>query len=377
MSFKIQLVAILILIAGAISARAQNLLNNPESAVYDSLHHCHLVSNWGTGAIVRIDSSGAQSYFSTELMGQYRLAGLYVYGDTLLAAAGDAPNAGIMGFDLETAALLYSIILPGVGLPNDITSDASGVLYVTDYWGDKLYKIVNRSPSVFVSQGLDYPNGIAYDPRYDRLLVCSVMGPGAPILAVNLDDSSVSTVVATGFDGTDGITLDEDFNVYVSEWTGDALHKYDSTFSSGPELFSSGHDDPADIYYDRVNDLLAVPNFSSHTVDFVPVSAPAVDETKKSDLLREFRLFQNYPNPFNPTTRLAFALPQAAPVSLSIYDLSGRRVADTLVGAWCPPGIHQAVFDGSNLSSGMYIYQLKAGSGHRRMTASGTMILLQ
>jgi hypothetical protein len=352
---------------------AQNLLNNPESVVFDSLHNCHLVSNYGDGAIVRIDSNGTHTYFSTELLGQYGLAGLYLYGDTLLAAAGNAPDAGIAWFDLATGEMILFIVMPDVGLPNDITSDSSGLLYVTDYWGDKLYKIVERNPYVYMTEGLNFPNGMTYDPRYHRLLIDSVMGPGAPILAVNLADSTLTTVVTTGLvGGTDGIALDCEFNCYVSEWTNDTVVMYDSAFAN-PVVFSSGHDDPADIYFDRVNNQICVPNFSANTVDFVPLVASPVNRREGSiEFPIALQLLGNYPNPFNASTTISYTLPTATTVTLSIYDLNGRLI-ETLLNGWRWPGIHEIRFDTNILTSGVYWYRLQAAE----YTEYGSMLLLK
>ncbi len=74
-----------------------------------------------------------------------------------------------------------------------------------------------------------------------------------------------------------------------------------------------------------------------------------------------FTLEQNYPNPFNPTTTIAYALPAASEVSLTVYDVLGRAVA-TLVDARQPAGRHEAAFDAGRLPSGVYVYRLQAGS---------------
>jgi hypothetical protein len=74
----------------------------------------------------------------------------------------------------------------------------------------------------------------------------------------------------------------------------------------------------------------------------------------------EFALEQNYPNPFNPTTTISFALPVAGKVELRVVDMLGRRVATVLSGRMAA-GNHQAQFDASRLSSGVYIYQLVSG----------------
>jgi len=252
---------------------AQNLLNNPESVVFDPANERYIISNWGDGGIVQIDSLGNQTYFSDTLLNKFKVAGLYIYGDTLLAAAGDAPNAGLFGFNLKTDKQIFHIILPDIGLPNDITSDKQGHIYVTDYWGDKLYKVVNRIPSVMIQEGLNYPNGLFYDQNKDRLLILSVMGKGAPVFSIDLTDSSLKTLVETGLvGGTDGITMDEKGNIYISEWEGDNIYKFSKGLSELPVIYSSGHNDPADIYFDDINGLLVIPNFGSNSIDFIPIN---------------------------------------------------------------------------------------------------------
>ncbi|TVQ01057.1 MAG: T9SS C-terminal target domain-containing protein [Balneolaceae bacterium] len=73
------------------------------------------------------------------------------------------------------------------------------------------------------------------------------------------------------------------------------------------------------------------------------------------------RLNQNYPNPFNPGTQIQFELPQRSEVRLEVYDMTGRQIA-SLVNETVQAGIHTVNFDASNLSSGVYIYRLQAGS---------------
>lgn len=75
----------------------------------------------------------------------------------------------------------------------------------------------------------------------------------------------------------------------------------------------------------------------------------------------EFALHQNYPNPFNPATVIRYQLPVSSDVQLEVFDLSGRRVA-TLVNGSVRAGSHEVSFDASDLSSGIYIYRLKAGN---------------
>lgn len=76
-------------------------------------------------------------------------------------------------------------------------------------------------------------------------------------------------------------------------------------------------------------------------------------------------LYQNYPNPFNPTTTISFFLPEPRHVTLTIYDIQGKKVR-TLVDAMGKVGKHRLVWDGMNncekaVGSGVYYYRLKAG----------------
>ncbi|TKJ36565.1 hypothetical protein CEE37_14895 [candidate division LCP-89 bacterium B3_LCP] len=93
---------------------------------------------------------------------------------------------------------------------------------------------------------------------------------------------------------------------------------------------------------------------------------------KDEDIPSNFVLNEAYPNPFNPTTTISYQLPATSLVSLSIYDISGRQLAN-LVNGWRDAGNHEVTFDASELSSGMYIYHLQAGD----FTDSGKMILMK
>ncbi len=81
----------------------------------------------------------------------------------------------------------------------------------------------------------------------------------------------------------------------------------------------------------------------------------------KSNLPNQFGLNQNYPNPFNPTTVISYEVPEQSQVRLDVFDITGRHVA-TLVNEQINAGQHQITFDASNLSSGVYMYRLQAGS---------------
>lgn len=84
-------------------------------------------------------------------------------------------------------------------------------------------------------------------------------------------------------------------------------------------------------------------------------------EIEKGDEPLGFRLFNNYPNPFNPTTKISFDIAKAGFVTLEVYDVTGRKVAE-LVNETKSPGSYTVTFNASNLSSGIYFARLKAGA---------------
>jgi photosystem II stability/assembly factor-like uncharacterized protein len=73
-----------------------------------------------------------------------------------------------------------------------------------------------------------------------------------------------------------------------------------------------------------------------------------------------FILYQNYPNPFNPLTIINYQLPMNNYVTLIVYDALGKEVA-RLINLKQNAGNYQIEFDGGNLPSGVYFYELKAG----------------
>ena len=75
----------------------------------------------------------------------------------------------------------------------------------------------------------------------------------------------------------------------------------------------------------------------------------------------EYDLLQNYPNPFNPTTQLKFDIPKHGFVSLKVYDVLGKEVAN-LVNEVKAAGSYTVEFNGASLSSGIYYYRIESGS---------------
>ena len=86
---------------------------------------------------------------------------------------------------------------------------------------------------------------------------------------------------------------------------------------------------------------------------------------------KDYKLYNNFPNPFNPSTKIAFELPKASHVTLTIYDVLGREVAQIADQSY-PAGYSEITWNGINrngqqISSGVYFYRITAGNWSKVM----------
>lgn len=112
--------------------------------------------------------------------------------------------------------------------------------------------------------------------------------------------------------------------------------------------------------------VTAKPNISLMYTNIVSV------HNGSTGLPKDFSLSQNYPNPFNPFTKIDFALPKQSFVTIKVYDMLGREVG-TLLNDNKPAGYYSIDFNASELSSGVYVYTITAGS----YTQSMRMVILK
>ena len=85
-----------------------------------------------------------------------------------------------------------------------------------------------------------------------------------------------------------------------------------------------------------------------------------------------YSLSHNYPNPFNPSTNIRYSISNKTNVVIKVYDILGNEIS-TLVKGEKPAGTYELTFNAAYLSSGVYFYQIKAGS----FIATRKMILLR
>ncbi len=90
-----------------------------------------------------------------------------------------------------------------------------------------------------------------------------------------------------------------------------------------------------------------------------------ISKTNKNEIsyagdlaVTEYGLAQNYPNPFNPITTINYQIPETGNVIIKIFDILGREIT-TLVNEQKKQGVYKVEFDASNLSSGVYLYNIQ------------------
>ena len=102
------------------------------------------------------------------------------------------------------------------------------------------------------------------------------------------------------------------------------------------------------------------------------VTTTGVHNFQGSNIQKKFNLEQNYPNPFNPVTKIEYSVPVNSTISVKIYDILGNQVATLFEGSR-QPGNYIVSFNGSKLSSGVYLYQMKSSN----FTETKKLVLLK
>ncbi|HRI46861.1 MAG TPA: CotH kinase family protein [Ignavibacteriaceae bacterium] len=150
---------------------------------------------------------------------------------------------------------------------------------------------------------------------------------------------------------------------YFSKFTTTSnLRVYQNINGNWMQLSSYNFDAPNKTFW--VNSAINDSVYSFAIAKSSPITD--IEDLTNEPIKFDFVLEQNFPNPFNPSTTIRFSIPSdvnqsSANVSLKIYDVLGNEVLQ-LINASMPPGFHEVEFNGNNLSTGIYFYQLKYGA---------------
>ncbi|MCF7803628.1 MAG: T9SS type A sorting domain-containing protein [Candidatus Marinimicrobia bacterium] len=331
-----------------IANRGNDTLNlgNPEDpnnpyADYWHYHACHDHDHFDAFAEYHLfDLSG------NELSGGHK-AGFNVYdygpGDCGEFSAED-PLQGISpgcydfyGMDLDCQWVDITGIQDGFYILK-ITTNPDEVIPESDYSNN------HASVLLWLSTSDDQPD---VDPYYPRPTLSNrVIGSGdeVPLETKYPITTGTSYTIQSGgtvsFLSTDGITLNSGFTADM----GSAFYATVRPVLTGGGLGYPGYGEPG---------------FIKQT------SNEKAYKLAHEQMPTDYNLYQNYPNPFNPDTRVEYALPEANVVTITVYNSLGQKVK-TVVDAHKPAGTHTVLWDGTNqagnpVSSGMYIFRIRAG----------------
>jgi hypothetical protein len=284
----------------------------------------------------------------------------------------------------------------GIGLkPGEIINDIStnnkkGIIYARRTYfttslkfaiykraiADTAWQIVDTSPLAINDGNMvsDQNGGIFVKTfanpykiwRYDGS-TWTAATPTAPPLFFTVDRNGVLWGWGSLLSGSNkGVSFSTDNG---SNWTYAGLNGVGVNFLTAVEdsttsalMKHSGHSSPT-VY--AVTFIDGIYGFSTDT------TTTSVRDSKP-EIIASYELYQNYPNPFNPSTTIKFTTPERGRLALKIFDILGREVA-TLVNGDLEAGSHQATFDASKLSSGIYFYRLQA----ERFVSVKKMLLLK
>jgi len=163
-------------------------------------------------------------------------------------------------------------------------------------------------------------------------------------------------------------TVNADPNTLDAEWVDNSINLYDCSplggIPYGTKFPVRYRIQAVDVY----NSASVLSDFrqangvdGSGGVEDAMVDSPSgnlVNNRGENAIPKNFNLYQNYPNPFNPTTNIQYDLPKDNFVSIKVYDLLGKQIAE-LVNEYKQAGSYLVSFDASKLASGIYFYKIE------------------
>lgn len=184
-------------------------------------------------------------------------------------------------------------------------------------------------------------------------------------LIVNQNDANAQ-FKGTGTINGDPAPSGSDFRFMV--WAGDGDPDADDTFRI--KIWWDDGGSAVLVYDNGTSQPITRGNITIH--DGKGPKKEDAEAPATADIPQEFALDQNYPNPFNPATTIAYALPEAARVRVTVYNVLGQAVSH-LVDRRQEAGTYEVRFDASSLGSGTYLYVIEAGD----FKQAKTMILMK
>ncbi len=262
------------------------------------------------------------------------------------------------------------------------SSSSSNRSYLTmkyDYngnliWASRWYQLYDNFPKALTE---DKIHNFVYVTGYNQ--APNNLEFAATIKYNSLTGDSVWVRRDTGTYATGGsydISGDSSGNAYIAGYTYGTVSGSDvltiKYSSQGIPLWSITYNGPYNgveigyvLHKDNLNNIYVcgVSQSGSQQFDFIVIKYSQISGLHQisSNIPKVFNLGQNYPNPFNPSTKIRFGIAKPSFVQVKIFDILGQ-LKEVLVSKDMQPSEYEISFDGSNYASGIYFYQLIAGS---------------
>ncbi len=262
-------------------------------------------------------------------------------GNLLVCNASGAAQNTIQQFD-TAGNYMNSFMTVSVNSPFCLLYRQGDILLTNSSGTPKMFKydfngsLINAFTSTtlnFVQQAIKNTNG--------NIIACEFSGTGSGLKVFDSTGNLLNTL--SGVTGVRGVFRIQNGNYLTTNSTG-LFEIDDTTGVVVRQIYVSSNLQYIDLF-DR-NLTTSIEN---------------------NDVPGMYKLYNNYPNPFNPSTKIKFEIgytssssPRYENVSLKVFDILGKEVA-TLVNEQFQPGTYEVTFDGSNIQSGVYFYQLRAG----------------
>ena len=293
-----------------------------------------------------------------------------IYGNII--AGNSLSGIHIFGYDEESKPQMHDIFDNRIGInsigkiiPNgqngiNIWGNVESVIIGRGLVGNFTPNLIigNNGRGIFVSDQFGYSpskilirRNLIYQNKITNLYVSPQSNNGIlPPYDLSLVDNYID-----GFHEIPNAVID----VYKSDLNESHLSAYEwlgSTTTDANGIFSFEITDPAIESFS-----LTATSGTGNTSEFASLDLTTGIEDENDKIPTEFSLNQNYPNPFNPSTTISYQLPTNAQVTLKVYNVLGDEVA-SLINEEKLEGSYLVNFNAAQLSSGIYFYQIKAGS---------------
>ena len=305
----------------------------PSDSCYDTLYYCdETIKHAPLGAII------------------FRGGGVDIIPVTLIDDRGDVNLNGIMN-EIADAVVFTNYFIYG---PDAFTINFEGQKAATEINGDGIALTVADLVylvRVIVGDALALP-AVKVNPNAEAKFITQ----GSTISVETNADIGAALLVFNGMI-TPTLATDASHMDLVYHQDGNSTRVFVYSYEQGDAVTSGDL-----LYVDGEASLISVEaaeyRGASLKVDY-------------KVLPTEFVLKQNYPNPFNPTTTIKMELPVASDWNITIYNVTGQRVADYT--GHSDAGIVSVEWNAEGAASGLYFYKAEAGS----FAATKKMVLLK